>query len=96
MIAFLQKMTNYEAIFDEQGTLTEVSHEITFQELPRAVAAACHMNYPKSKIGEVYVVSKPGIAGKTFWVEIQTAKGKELEVIIAPSGNVLSVEEVDN
>jgi outer membrane receptor protein involved in Fe transport len=82
----------YDVTVHEDGTVTEISREIAFKDLPRPVAAAVLKAYPKAKVDGVHELTDPDTKAKTYYLDLTTAKGKEVAVEYDPAGKLLSEE----
>jgi hypothetical protein len=77
---------------DPQGRILSVDREITFQELPKAVAGAVSKKYPKAAIrGVNEIVEGP----ETVYDLALTFNGKKLIAIFEASGKFVEESEDD-
>jgi uncharacterized membrane protein YkoI len=86
----------YEVEIHENGTLLGIDKEITAKDLPRAVARALEIKFPRATLTEVIEVTR--VKGKKetlkrYEVTVRTADGKEIEVTVSPDGKTVTVED---
>ncbi len=93
VISLRNGKTDYEVTVTEEGTVTEVSKDLPFNQFPKKVIAGVQMKYPKAKVTESAELSVPGETDKKYYVELTTAKGQKLEVTLDADGDVLEEEE---
>ena len=86
------KGATYDVEVTEAGEVTEIAKEITYDALPKAVAAAFRAKYPKAKVKEVAEVTVPGEPDKKYHIEAETAGGKELDLDYDAKGQPVEKE----
>jgi uncharacterized membrane protein YkoI len=85
----------YEMDIKEDGTVIEIEKEVFAKDVPEKITKAIEDKYPKAKVNEVMEVNK--VKGKEetpihYEVEIETADGKKLEVIVSLDGKSVKTE----
>lgn len=88
-VTLTQAKTEYDVTVSGAGKVTEIAKEIAFRDLPKAVAAAVTKRYPKGKVSEVAELTEPGVKGKKYHVELTTAGGKDVTLVLDATGKVL-------
>src|SRR5947209_1975151 len=83
----------YEMDILADGTVVEIEKEV--KPVPEKVAKAIEAKYPKAEIKDVMEVNK--VKGKEetpihYEVDIKTAEGKKMEVIVALDGSSVKTE----
>ena len=81
----------YEFLYSADGALLQKEEEIDGKSLPEPVAQAIKKAYPKGEIKEVEQLMKPDSTVTGYEVEVKAA-GKEIELELDVSGNILKTE----
>jgi uncharacterized membrane protein YkoI len=89
---FKQKGKKFEADVKEDGSIFNWERAIKAKALPEAVKKAVEMKYPKSELEEVMEITavqdgKDALEG--YEIVLETADEKDVEVTVAPDGNIL-------
>jgi hypothetical protein len=91
-IEFRQQDRKFEADIKEDGTIHNWEKEIEAEDLPEATLKAVETKYPESTIQEIMeitAVTQGKEALEAYEVVLQTADKKEVEVAVAPDGEIL-------
>jgi len=91
-IEFKQEDRKFEADIREDGTIHNWEKEIAAEDLPEAALKAVQTKYPGSTIKEIMettAVSEGKEALEAYEVVLETADKKEVEVAVAPDGEIL-------
>lgn len=91
-IEFKQQDRKFEADIKEDGTIHNWEKEIAAEDLPEAVMKAVETKYPESTIQEIMeitAVTEGKEALEAYEVVLETADNKEVEVAVAPDGEIL-------
>ena len=86
------KGKEYESLYGADGVLLQKEEEIKVKSLPEPVTQAIKKAYPKAKIKEAEKLMKPDGTVTGYEVEIK-ADGKEIELELDVSGNILKTED---
>lgn len=86
------KKDTYEVTVTAEGKVLEIARELALKDLPKAVAAAFHKQYPRAKVDGVWELTVPGVSGKTYQIDLVTADGKAVVADFDPTGRLLSEE----
>jgi len=81
----------YEFLYSAEGVLLQKEEEIDVKTLPDPVLQAILKAHPKAKIKEVEKLMKPDDKVTGYEVDIKAA-GKEIELELNVSGNILKTE----
>ena len=82
----------YEFLYSADGKLLQKEEEIKVKSLPEPVVQAIKKEHPKAKIKEAEKLMKPDGTVTGYEVEIK-ADGKEIELELDVSGNILKTED---
>lgn len=90
-IEFKQEGRKCEADIKENGVYINFEREIAAKDLPGAVKKAVEKLYPKATLKDIMEIIE--VKGKdekldAYEITLATADGREVEVTIAPDGNV--------
>ena len=91
-IEFKQGDRKFEADIKEDGTIHNWEKEIATEDLPEAALKAVQMKYPEStihEIMEIIAVTEGKEVLEAYEVVLETADKKEVEVAVAPDGEIL-------
>jgi hypothetical protein len=97
-IEFKQKDRKFEADIKEDGSIHNWEKEIAATDLPEAVKTAVEERYVKStheEIMEITAVKDGQDVLEGYEIVLKTAEGEEVEVTVAPDGEIVeeSTEE---
>jgi hypothetical protein len=91
-IEFKQQDRKFEADIKEDGSIHNWEKEIAAEDLPEAVVKAVEEKYPNSthrEIMEITTVKDGEDALEGYEIVLETAGNKEVEITVAPDGEVL-------
>jgi hypothetical protein len=91
-IEFKQQGRKFEADIKEDGTIHNWEKEIAAEGLPEAAMKAVQTKYPEATIQEIMeitAVTEGKEALEAYEVVLETAEKKEVEVAVAPDGEIL-------
>ena len=91
-IEFKQQDRKFEADIKEDGTIHNWEKEIAATALPEAVMKAAEEKYPNSthkEIMEITAVKEGQDVLEGYEIMFETAEGEEVEVTVAPDGEIL-------
>ena len=83
--------TAVELAIDDDGKVQAIEKEIDADDLPKAVTRAAAKRFPNGKIGKVEEVTDSE-DDVVYELEI-TNEGKKLEVVMAPNGKIIDIDE---
>ncbi len=88
-----QEDNGYEVTLSPAGEILEIAVDIEPEDLPRAVKEAIQKRYPKATIEDAAEVTDQVDEDRlSFYVEIRTAKGRTVEMMFDPKGEILKDE----
>lgn len=90
-VEYKENGKEYEFLYSADGVLLQKEEEIDVQTLPEPVVQAIRKAHLKAEIEQAEKVMKPDGAVTGYEVEIKSA-GKELELELDVSGNILKTE----
>lgn len=88
---------NIDVTLTEAGVITLIEQEISFGDLPKAVAAAFDKSYPKAKYQIVESVTKVVDGKETveyYEATLRAADNKTWEVEVLPDGKIKAASEI--
>lgn len=91
-IEFKQESWKFEADIKADGSIHNWEKAIEMKDLPEAVNKAVEAKYPKSTIKEIMQITAVNDGKDTlegFEIVLETTDMKEVEVTVAPDGNIL-------
>ncbi len=91
-IEYMENGLEHEYFYSADGTLVQTGEEIKPADLPPAVAEAAKKAHPNARIKEAKKKLKPDGTLSRYEVEFKSG-GKELEMEIDASGNILKTKE---
>jgi uncharacterized membrane protein YkoI len=90
-VEYKKNGVEYEFLYSADGTLLQKEEEIDCKSLPEPVVQAIKKAHPKADIKEAEKLMKPDGTVTGYEVEIKAA-GKEIELELDVSGNILKTE----
>ena len=90
-VEYKENGVEYEFLYSADGTLLQKEEEIDGETLSEPVVQAIKKAYPKAEIKKVEKLMKPDSTLTGYEVEIKAA-GKEIELELDVSGNILKTE----
>jgi uncharacterized membrane protein YkoI len=91
-IEFTFKDHKYEAALTEDGKFIDIDKVIDAKELPQEILKALEEKYPKAKYDVIEEVTKDDKIAE-YEVELTTADGKKIEVVLDTKGKVTKEEK---
>ncbi len=91
-IEFKQGDQKFEADIKEDGTIHNWEKEIATEDLPEAVRKAAEEKYPNcthKEIMEITAVKEGQDALEGYEIVLETAEGREVEITVAPDGQIV-------
>jgi hypothetical protein len=91
-IEFKQQDRKFEADIKEDGSIHNWEKEIAATDLPEAVKKAAEDKYPNSthkEIMEITAVKQGDDVLEGYEIVLETAEKKEIEITVAPDGEIL-------
>ena len=91
-IEFKQREQKFEADIKEDGSIHNWEREIAAEDLPEAVMRAAQDKYPNSthkEIMEITAVKDGQDVLEGYEIVLETAEGEEVEITVAPDGEML-------
>lgn len=91
-VEFQQLGHKFEADIKEDGSIHNWEQAIIAEELPDIVRQAAEKAYPNATFKEVMMITavvdgQEALEG--YEIVLQTAEGKEVEITVAPDGNIM-------
>lgn len=90
-VEYKENNMEYEFLYSADGTLLQKEEEIDGKSLPESVAQAVKKAHPEGEIKGVEQLMKPDGTVTGYEVDIKAA-GKEIELELDVSGNILKTE----
>jgi hypothetical protein len=92
-VVLLEQEIGYELVVNAKGAILEISKEVEQDELPAAVLKAVQEKHVESRLLGAYEVTTAGAKPPvTYFMELETKLGVELEVTLTPSGKIILEE----
>ena len=91
-IEFVQDGRRFEADILDDGRIHNWEREVAAEDLPPTVTATVTSRYPRSALKQIMavtVVDEGTEALEGYEIVLETADGKEVEVLVAPDGTIL-------
>lgn len=97
-IEFEQEGQKLEADITEDGTIYNWEREIADDDLPNIVRDAVEMQFPGAALGEVMLVTvvEDGMDRlEGYEIDLETADGEAIEIMVTPAGVILEQDSAD-